>query len=100
MKLESPAVILSTVRASWWPVLKAGWRLWPIAHLVTYTVIPRAHRYAALPAWSSLNFFSKLSLSLNVEEILADPVVADLAEEDFLLMLLMMLMTLVAPAVA
>ncbi|KAK9835318.1 hypothetical protein WJX81_001525 [Elliptochloris bilobata] len=44
MKLESPAVIISTVRASWWDVLKAGWRLWPIAHLVTYFVVPCAHR--------------------------------------------------------
>ena len=48
MKLESPAVILNTVRASWWDVLKAGWRLWPIAHLVTYTLIPRMHRCALL----------------------------------------------------
>ncbi len=48
MKLESPAVILNTVRASWWDVLKAGWRLWPIAHLVTYTLIPRMHRCAPL----------------------------------------------------
>lgn len=48
MKLESPAVILNTVRASWWDVLKAGWRLWPIAHLVTYTLIPRVHRCAPL----------------------------------------------------
>ena len=29
---------------SWWPLLKAGWRLWPLAHVVTYFVIPVQHR--------------------------------------------------------
>lgn len=40
MKLESPSIILETVKASWWDLVKAGWRVWPIVHLVTYTVIP------------------------------------------------------------
>jgi protein Mpv17 len=44
MKLESPALILQTVRDSWWDLLKAGWRLWPLAHVLTYTVIPLQDR--------------------------------------------------------
>ncbi|KAK9805567.1 hypothetical protein WJX72_005391 [[Myrmecia] bisecta] len=44
MKLESPSVIGSTLSQSWWGCLRAGWRMWPIAHLVTYTVIPTQHK--------------------------------------------------------
>jgi hypothetical protein len=43
-KFESPAVIASTVRNSWWDLLKAGWRLWPFVHFFTYSVIPVQHR--------------------------------------------------------
>lgn len=43
-KFESPAVIIQTVRSSWWDLLKAGWRLWPFAHVITYGVIPVQHR--------------------------------------------------------
>jgi hypothetical protein len=48
MKFESPSVIAKTVQTTWWDVLKAGWRLWPIAHLVTYS-IPRDHRWERPP---------------------------------------------------
>lgn len=44
MKLESPASIVRTVRDTWWPCLSAGWKLWPAAHLLTYSVIPQEHR--------------------------------------------------------
>ncbi len=44
LKAESPAVIAATVRATWWDLLKAGWRLWPLVHLFTYGVIPVQHR--------------------------------------------------------
>jgi len=27
-----------------WPLLKAGWKLWPAAHIVTYGVVPTRHR--------------------------------------------------------
>jgi hypothetical protein len=43
-KLESPTVIAATVKATWWDLLKAGWRLWPMVHLFTYGVIPVQHR--------------------------------------------------------
>lgn len=43
-KFESPAVIASTVRNSWWDLLKAGWRLWPFVHFFTYSVVPVQHR--------------------------------------------------------
>lgn len=44
LKMESPDVILTTVRATWWDLLKAGWRLWPLVHLFTYGIIPVQHR--------------------------------------------------------
>ena len=53
MKLESPAKILGTVRSSWWELLKAGWRLWPVVHIITYTVIPCQDRYHALAVLST-----------------------------------------------
>lgn len=32
------------VRVKWWPMLKAGWRLWPFAHIITYGFVPGRHR--------------------------------------------------------
>lgn len=42
--MESPQVIANTVKSSWWDLLKAGWRMWPLVHLFTYGVIPVQHR--------------------------------------------------------
>ncbi|GAB4824113.1 hypothetical protein N2152v2_011159 [Parachlorella kessleri] len=44
LKLESPATIAATVRNTWWDLLKAGWRLWPFVHIVTYGLLPVQHR--------------------------------------------------------
>lgn len=44
LKAESPKTIISSVRQSWWDLLKAGWRLWPIVHICTYGIIPVQHR--------------------------------------------------------
>ena len=44
LKFESPQVIAATVKGSWWDLLKAGWRLWPLVHLFTYGIIPVQHR--------------------------------------------------------
>ena len=44
LKAESPRVIISSVRQSWWDLLKAGWRLWPFVHICTYGIIPVQHR--------------------------------------------------------
>ena len=44
LKFESPSTIWLSVKGSWLDLLKAGWRLWPLAHLVTYGVIPVQHR--------------------------------------------------------
>ena len=40
MRLESPSTIGKSVANSGWDVLRAGWRLWPLVHLLTYTLIP------------------------------------------------------------
>lgn len=44
LRLESPASIFSELKATFWPMLTAGWKLWPFAHLVTYGVIPVEQR--------------------------------------------------------
>ena len=40
MRLESPSAIRRAVAGSGWDVLRAGWRLWPLVHLLTYTLVP------------------------------------------------------------
>ncbi|KAL5210377.1 hypothetical protein ABZP36_006000 [Zizania latifolia] len=44
LRLESPATIFSELKSTFWPMLTAGWKLWPFAHLVTYGVIPVEQR--------------------------------------------------------
>ncbi|EXB62272.1 Protein SYM1 [Morus notabilis] len=44
LRFESPANILSELKATFWPLLTAGWKLWPFAHLITYGVIPIEQR--------------------------------------------------------
>uniref|UniRef100_A0A7N0SXX6 Peroxisomal membrane protein 2 n=1 Tax=Kalanchoe fedtschenkoi TaxID=63787 RepID=A0A7N0SXX6_KALFE len=44
LRLESPATIFSELKATFFPMLTAGWKLWPFAHLITYGVIPVEQR--------------------------------------------------------
>lgn len=44
LRLESPATIFGELKATFWPMLTAGWKLWPFAHLITYGVIPVEQR--------------------------------------------------------
>ncbi|KAL3508634.1 hypothetical protein ACH5RR_028035 [Cinchona calisaya] len=44
LRLESPASIFNELKATFWPMLTAGWKLWPFAHLITYGVIPVEQR--------------------------------------------------------
>ncbi|XP_037491098.1 uncharacterized protein LOC105646975 [Jatropha curcas] len=44
LRFESPANIFSELTATFWPMLTAGWKLWPFAHLITYGVIPVEQR--------------------------------------------------------
>ncbi|KAM2092357.1 hypothetical protein TB2_030284 [Malus domestica] len=44
LRFESPISIFSELTATFWPMLTAGWKLWPFAHLVTYGVIPVEQR--------------------------------------------------------
>ncbi|XP_024018632.1 uncharacterized protein LOC21391319 [Morus notabilis] len=44
LRLESPASIFSELKATFWPMLTAGWKLWPFAHLITYGVVPVEQR--------------------------------------------------------
>ncbi|KAG9149825.1 hypothetical protein Leryth_025887 [Lithospermum erythrorhizon] len=44
LRLESPSNILNELKSTFLPLLTAGWKLWPFAHLVTYGVIPVEQR--------------------------------------------------------
>ncbi|XP_057505465.1 uncharacterized protein LOC130788769 isoform X2 [Actinidia eriantha] len=44
LRLESQANISNELKATFWPMLTAGWKLWPFAHLITYGVIPVEQR--------------------------------------------------------
>ena len=38
------ALILWSIAPMFWQLLRAGWRLWPFVGVITYTIIPTAHR--------------------------------------------------------
>ncbi|KAL1188368.1 hypothetical protein V5N11_031741 [Cardamine amara subsp. amara] len=40
LRFQSPAEVFSEIKTTFWPMITAGWKLWPLAHLVTYGVIP------------------------------------------------------------
>ncbi|XP_068644472.1 uncharacterized protein [Aristolochia californica] len=44
LRLESPVNIYNELKATFRPMLTAGWKLWPFAHLITYGVIPVEQR--------------------------------------------------------
>ncbi|CAJ2659890.1 unnamed protein product [Trifolium pratense] len=44
LRLESPINIFNELTATFFPMLTAGWKLWPFAHLITYGVIPVEQR--------------------------------------------------------
>ncbi|XP_010545803.1 PREDICTED: uncharacterized protein LOC104818056 [Tarenaya hassleriana] len=44
LRFESPISIFKELRATFLPMLTAGWKLWPFAHLITYGLIPLEQR--------------------------------------------------------
>ncbi|MCT6644442.1 Mpv17/PMP22 family protein [Staphylococcus aureus] len=44
LRFESPANIFGELKATFWPLLTAGWKLWPFEHLITYGVVPVEQR--------------------------------------------------------
>ncbi|KAJ7981421.1 Peroxisomal membrane (Mpv17/PMP22) family protein [Quillaja saponaria] len=44
LRLESRPNIFNELKLTFWPMLTAGWKLWPFAHLITYGVIPVEQR--------------------------------------------------------
>ncbi|XP_004304121.1 PREDICTED: protein SYM1 [Fragaria vesca subsp. vesca] len=44
LRFESPNKIFDELKATFRPMLTAGWKLWPFAHLVTYGLIPLEQR--------------------------------------------------------
>ncbi|CAN1243235.1 Peroxisomal membrane protein 2 [Linum perenne] len=44
LRLESPSTIFAELRSTFFPMLTAGWKLWPFAHVITYGMIPVEQR--------------------------------------------------------
>ncbi|CAN0914944.1 Peroxisomal membrane protein 2 [Linum grandiflorum] len=44
LRFESPSNIFRELKATFRPMLTAGWKLWPFAHVITYGVIPLEQR--------------------------------------------------------
>ncbi|KAK2369610.1 Peroxisomal membrane 22 kDa (Mpv17/PMP22) family protein [Trifolium repens] len=44
LRFDSPINIFNELTATFFPMLTAGWKLWPFAHLITYGVIPVEQR--------------------------------------------------------
>lgn len=44
LRFESPANIFDELKATFLPMITAGWKLWPFAHIITYGVIPLDQR--------------------------------------------------------
>ncbi|KAK7401848.1 hypothetical protein VNO78_13664 [Psophocarpus tetragonolobus] len=44
LRLDPPISIWNELKATFFPMLTAGWKLWPFAHLITYGVIPVEQR--------------------------------------------------------
>ncbi|CAM8888168.1 unnamed protein product [Rhodiola kirilowii] len=44
LRLENPVSIFKELKATFFPMLTAGWKLWPFAHLITYGVVPVEQR--------------------------------------------------------
>nr|XP_027193429.1 protein SYM1 isoform X2 [Cicer arietinum] len=44
LRLDSFTDIYGELKSTFWPMLTAGWKLWPFAHLITYGVVPVEQR--------------------------------------------------------
>ncbi|XP_071702123.1 uncharacterized protein [Rutidosis leptorrhynchoides] len=44
LRFESPFTIFNELGTTFWPMLTAGWKLWPFAHIITYGVVPIEQR--------------------------------------------------------
>ncbi|KAJ0548132.1 hypothetical protein HanIR_Chr08g0380121 [Helianthus annuus] len=44
LRFESPLTIFKELKATFFPMLTAGWKLWPFAHIITYGVVPIEQR--------------------------------------------------------
>ncbi|KAG6541427.1 hypothetical protein Mapa_017205 [Marchantia paleacea] len=44
LRFESPVTILKELRSTFFPLLTAGWKLWPFAHIITYGFVPVEQR--------------------------------------------------------
>jgi protein Mpv17 len=69
MRLDPPGQVLGQLWSSGFSLMKAGWRLWPLAHVITYGLVPAEHRMLWVLAvelgWVSLLLFWSRQRALN-----------------------------------
>ncbi|KAI3825770.1 hypothetical protein L1987_07399 [Smallanthus sonchifolius] len=44
LRFDSPSTIFNELKGTFLPMLTAGWKLWPFAHIITYGVVPVEQR--------------------------------------------------------
>lgn len=86
MRLESPISIFKELKATFWPLLTAGWKLWPFAHLVTYGLIPVEQRLLWVDCveliWVTiLSTYSNEKSEARLSEASSESTISDPSEE-------------------
>eukprot|EP00239_Pterosperma_sp_CCMP1384_P001857 CAMPEP_0197849250 /NCGR_PEP_ID=MMETSP1438-20131217/11382_1 /TAXON_ID=1461541 /ORGANISM="Pterosperma sp., Strain CCMP1384" /LENGTH=380 /DNA_ID=CAMNT_0043461837 /DNA_START=958 /DNA_END=2100 /DNA_ORIENTATION=+ len=41
---DSISVVVNDIKSNFWRLMKAGWKLWPFVHIITYSFIPTSHK--------------------------------------------------------
>lgn len=83
---DSLGSVFAELRSCSWSLLKAGWRLWPLAHILTYAVVPAEHRLLYVDmvelAWVSiLLYYAHNTSSSASDNVAADTLPAPLTLE-------------------
>lgn len=64
---------IDLIKKSAWPLMVNGWKLWPAAHILTYTVIPTEHRLLYVDVieiiWVVILSFTASQMSSDEEEL-------------------------------
>ena len=42
LRLKSPGAVWQGVQRTWWPLLKGGWRVWPLVLFTAVHMLPRS----------------------------------------------------------
>lgn len=87
LRSESPVNIFLELKGTFWPMLTAGWKLWPFAHLITYGVMPVEQRLLWVDCveliWVTiLSTYSNEKSETRTSEVSADSNSASASKDD------------------